>query len=46
MMARGLPKRVPIAGVQHVIAVGSGKGRCLLLHSLDEVNAYRIRLSR
>ncbi|CAF1189506.1 unnamed protein product [Rotaria sordida] len=26
MMARGLPKRTPIEGVQHVIAVGSGKG--------------------
>ncbi|CAF3875223.1 unnamed protein product [Adineta steineri] len=26
MMARGLPKRTPIDGVQHVIAVGSGKG--------------------
>ena len=28
MMARGLPKRTPIDGVQHIIAVGSGKGRC------------------
>lgn len=26
MMARGLPKRMPIEGVQHIIAVGSGKG--------------------
>ncbi|CAF0936224.1 unnamed protein product [Adineta ricciae] len=26
MMARGLPKRTPIDGVQHIIAVGSGKG--------------------
>jgi len=25
-MARGLPKRIPIEGVQHIIAVGSGKG--------------------
>ncbi|CAM4748593.1 unnamed protein product [Rotaria magnacalcarata] len=26
MMARGLPKRAPIEGVRHIIAVGSGKG--------------------
>ena len=26
MMARSLPKRTPIEGVQHIIAVGSGKG--------------------
>jgi hypothetical protein len=26
MMARGLPKRTAIEGVQHIIAVGSGKG--------------------
>jgi len=25
-MARGLPKQKPIEGVQHIIAVGSGKG--------------------
>jgi hypothetical protein len=26
IMARGLPKQKPIEGVQHIIAVGSGKG--------------------
>ena len=26
MMARGLPKRIPVEGVKHIIAVGSGKG--------------------
>jgi hypothetical protein len=26
IMARGLPKQMPIEGVQHIIAVGSGKG--------------------
>ncbi len=26
IMARGLPKQKPIDGVQHIIAVGSGKG--------------------
>ena len=25
-MAKGLPKKLPIAGVEHVILVGSGKG--------------------
>ena len=36
MMARGLPKRTPIDGVQHVIAVGSGKGIChtYFIHSM------------
>jgi hypothetical protein len=38
MMAKGLPKRTPIEGVQHVIAVGSGKGICHLFHSFNEVN--------
>jgi hypothetical protein len=28
MMARGLPKQMPIEGVQNIIAVGSGKGIC------------------
>jgi len=28
MMARGLPKRMPIEGVENIIAVGSGKGIC------------------
>ena len=30
IMARGLPKKTPIEGVQHIIAVGSGKGICLI----------------
>ncbi len=38
MMARGLPKRTPIEGVQHIIAVGSGKGICHLFRSFNEVN--------
>ena len=44
MMARGLPKRTPIDGVQHVIAVGSGKGICLLFRWFDdEVNLIIFR---
>jgi hypothetical protein len=38
MMARGLPKRLPIEGVQHIIAVGSGKGIRLSVRLLYEVN--------
>jgi hypothetical protein len=31
MMAKGLPKRKPIEGVKHIIAVGSGKGICYII---------------
>lgn len=27
LMARGLPKRAPIEGVENIVVVGSGKGR-------------------
>lgn len=43
MMARGLPKQTPIEGVQHVIAIGSGKGICHLFHSFNEVILTQIR---
>jgi hypothetical protein len=42
IMARGLPKKTPIEGVQHIIAVGSGKGICLSFHSSHEVNSLTI----
>lgn len=43
MMARGLPKRTPIEGVQHIIAIGSGKGISNLIKLFDEVNYIEIK---